>query len=318
MLKALKFCQGAVAKKDFLPALTNFVIERGTIRSFNGVLALCSPLPFDIACKPKADTLIKAIANCTETVQLALTPAGRLSVKSGKFKAFIDCVQGDTVHALPQGAIVNFDGDLLMKGLRVAAPFIGSDASRPWANGVLLERGSFYATNNVMLVQYWLGFDLGKPINIPRETVAEMLRIGEPPIYAQVSEGSITFHYEGERWLRTQTYDVNGWPDIDKILDKPSVQQPIEKGLFEALSVVKSFVDKQGVILFEHEGITTHLDDSEGASFGVAGLVAEGKYNIEMLAILEKSVQTIDWTLYPKPALFSGERLRGAIVGMRK
>jgi DNA polymerase III sliding clamp (beta) subunit (PCNA family) len=318
MLKALKFCQGAVAKKDFLPALTNFVIEYGRIRSFNGVLALCSPIPFDIACKPAATTLIKAIANCEDTVQLSLTKAGRLSIKSGKFKAFVDCIQGDTVHAVPEGLIVNFDGVTFLKGLKTVAPFIGSDASRPWANGVLFERNSFYATNNVMLVQYWLGFDFGSALNVPREAVQEMLRIGEPPTYAQVAQGSITFHYEGDRWLRTQLFDTKGWPNIDAVLDKASTQQPIQEGLFKALSVVKPFVDKAGVILFEDEGITTHTDETEGASYGVQGLKADGKYNIAMLEILEGSAVTIDWSLYPKPALFCGENLRGAIVGMKK
>ena len=104
MLTELKFVQGAVAKKDFIPSLTHFIIEDGTVRGYNGMLALCSPLPFDIACKPKADSLVKAIANCAETVQLSLTPAGRLSIKSGKFKAFIDCIPDETTpHVQPEG-----------------------------------------------------------------------------------------------------------------------------------------------------------------------------------------------------------------------
>ena len=44
MLKALKFVQGAVSKKDLVPALTHFRIENGTVRSYNGMLALCTPI----------------------------------------------------------------------------------------------------------------------------------------------------------------------------------------------------------------------------------------------------------------------------------
>ena len=54
MLKELKFVQGAVSSKDFIPALTHFRIENGTVRSFNGLLALCSPIALDIDCTPKA------------------------------------------------------------------------------------------------------------------------------------------------------------------------------------------------------------------------------------------------------------------------
>lgn len=88
MLKELKFVQGAVAKKDLLPAMTHFAIEGGHVRSYNGTLALSSPIPFDIDCKPKAGPLVQAIANCNDTVTLSMTPAGKLRIQSGKFWAF--------------------------------------------------------------------------------------------------------------------------------------------------------------------------------------------------------------------------------------
>ena len=73
MLNELKFVQGSVAKKDFLPALTHFAIADGKVRGYNGSIALCSPIPFDIVCNPKAEPLVRAIANCSDTVALALT-----------------------------------------------------------------------------------------------------------------------------------------------------------------------------------------------------------------------------------------------------
>lgn len=318
MLKALKFVSGSVAKKDFVGALTHFVIENGRVRGFNGVLALSSPIPFDIACKPKADTLIKAISMCNDTVQLAMTKAGRLSVKSAGFKAYVDCIEGDTPHALPEGAIVNFDGEALLLGLHAVAPFIGNDASRRWANGVLIEKQSLFATNNVMLVQYWLGVDFPSVVNLPRDAVKEMLRINEPPLYAQLSEGNITFHYEGERWLRTQLYDHTGWPDLGRVLDKPSQQRPIEEGLFAALDAVKPFVNKQGLIIFRQQCICTSDDETDGAEHDVPDLIGvEGRYNIQMLELLKDTAKTIDWSTYPAPCLFMNDRLRGAIIGMK-
>lgn len=319
MLKSLKFVQGSVAKKDFLPALTHFVIELGRVRGFNGVLALCSPIPFDIACRPKADTLIKAIANCDETVQLSLTPAGRLSVKAGKFKTFIDCVQEDTPHPLPEGEFIKFDGAGLLTGLKMVEPFIGNDASRRWAMGVLIKEGSLFATNNVMLVQYWVGELFNRVVNIPAVAVKEIIRINEAPIYAQLAEGSITFHYEGNRWLRTQLYDTDAWPNVAAILDHPSLQQPIQEDLFAALEVIKPFVDKMGTVIFQDTRVTTHLDETEGASFEVPELSAyNGKYHIHHLELLKGAAQTIDWSTYPKPVMFQGGRLRGALIGMRK
>jgi hypothetical protein len=317
MLKSLKFVQGSVAKKDFLPALTHFVIEFGKVRGFNGVLALCSPIPFDIACRPKADDLIKAIAVCDDTIQLNMTANGRLLVKSGKFKMHVNCVMEESPHPLPEGQFIQFDGVALLAGLKAVEPFIGSDASRRWANGVLLRDGSLFATNNVMLVQYWVGTVFPSVVNIPAVAVKEMIRINEPPLYAQLAEGSITFHYEGDRWLRTQLYDTDSWPNLAKVLDRPSVQQPIEEGFFEALDVIKPFVGKLGTVIFREGQLTTHTEDSEGAQFDIADFIAEGRYNIAHLELLKGSAKTIDWTGYPGPCMFQNGMLRGAIIGVR-
>lgn len=317
MLSSLKFCQGAISKKDFVPSLKHFVIEYGQIRSFNGTLALSSPIPFNIACKPRADTLIKAISNCDETVQLALTPAGRLSVKSGSFKAFIDCVQEETPHATPEGEIVHFDGDALLAGLKEVAPFIGDDASRRWANGVLFEKQCLLATNNVTLVQYWVGFDFPCVVNIPREAVKEMLRINEGPTFAQVTEHSITFHYTGDRWLRTQLFDATSWPDIGRILDIPSEQKPINTAIFAGIDVIKPFVDQMGSVFFMDGRMATHKEENEGASFDLE-MPYTGCFNVKMLELLKDTVKTIDWSKAPAPCQFQGDRLRGAIIGMKR
>lgn len=317
MLKSLKFVQGSVAKKDFVPSLSHFRIEGGTVRGYNGMMALCSPIPFDIACAPKGEPMVKAISNCSETVQLAMTPAGRLSIRSGKFKAFVDCVDGDTPHVQPEGEHVVIEGAALLQAFKTVAPFIGDDASRSWSNGVLLLGQSAFATNNITLVEYWTGTTVPRPLNIPRAAVREMLRINEVPESAQLSDTSITFHYSNNRWLRTQLFETQ-WPDLSKVLNKESNPQPLDERLFEALSNLKPFSDKMGRILFRGDGkIATHDDESEGAAYELEGFNHTGVYQIDMLGLLEGNVKSIDWSLYPAPCMFFGDRLRGAIVGMR-
>lgn len=317
MLISLKFCAGSIAKKDFVIDLKHFAIRDGFIRGFNGTLALGSPIPFNIDCHPNAEQLIKAVSKCNDTIQLSLTKAGRLSVKSAGFKAFIDCVQGETNHVEPEGEFVEFDGELLLKGIQACAPFIGSDASRPWANGVLIKGQSIFATNNVMLVEYWLGSTFPITVNIPRAAVREMQRIGEAPVNAQVTTNSITFHYSGDRWLRTQLFATE-WPDLSKVLDRPSEQVPVDERIFEGLESVKSFVDKMGTIYLFQDELRTHMDEQEGAGFAMDGFGHEGKYNIDMLNLLKDTAVTIDWSTYPSPCMFLGERIRGAIIGMRR
>lgn len=317
MLKSLKFVQGAVSKKDFLPALTHFRIENGTVRSYNGVLGLCSPIPLNINCTPKAETLVKAIGHCDETVSLSITATGRLSVRSGSFKALIDCVTHDTPHVTPEGDMVEINGASLLKALEVIQPFIGDDASRPWSNGVLFKGQSCFATNNVTLVEYWTGTPFPRVCNVPRACVKEMLRIGEVPTGAQFGENNVTFHYPEGRWLRTQLFETS-WPDLDPILNRqPVAMGPLDSRLFEGLVKMKPFVDKLGRIYIRGGIVSTNQNSEEGAEFIIPGMDTEGLFNIEMLQLLEGVATSVDFASYPSPCLFYGENLRGAIVGMR-
>ena len=134
MLKELKFVQGAVGKKEFIPAITHFCIENGHVRAYNGTIALSSPIACDLNCKPKAVPMVQAIGKCNETISLSMTPAGRLSIKSGSFKAFIECIEESQAHVTPEGEEIFFDGEILLAGLKTVQDFIGNDASRPWGD----------------------------------------------------------------------------------------------------------------------------------------------------------------------------------------
>lgn len=316
MLRELKFVMGAVAKKDFIPAMSHFAIEGGRVRSFNGTLALCSPIPFDIDCTPKADTLIRAISNCTDTVTLSMTPAGKLRVQSGKFKAFVDCVHDQTPHVEPEGERVDFDGAALLQAFKTVASFIGDDASRPWTNGVLLRGQSAFATNNVMLVEYWVGAAFPIVVNVPRAAIKEMIRINEAPTYAQVTANSLTFHYSDGRWVRTQLFSAE-WPDLSKVLDRACNATPIDERIFEAVDTIKPFADKMGRVFIKNGVLSTSPELSEGAVYEVPELEFEGVYSIEMVKLLKGVAKQIDFTAYPNPCIFYGDKIRGAIIGMR-
>ena len=316
MLKELKFVQGAVAKKDFLPAMTHFAIEGGTVRAYNGMLALSSPIPFDIDCKPKAGPLVQAIGNCNDTVTLSMTPAGKLRIQSGKFRAYIDCVNGETPHVMPEGDDVQIDGEAVLQAFKTIMPFVGDDASRPWANGILLRGQSAFATNNVCLVEYWIGSEMPLTINVPRVAIREMIRINEPPTHAQVTQNSITFHFTDGRWVRSQLLSSD-WPDLSKVLDRPAQPIAMDERIFEGLETIKPFADKMGRVFIKESTLLTHIDAAEGASFDVPGFNFEGVYQIEMLKLLNGVAKQIDFSSYPDPCIFYGDRLRGAIVGMR-
>lgn len=316
MLKELKFVMGGVSRKDLVPAMKHFAIEAGKVRSYNGTIAICSPIPFHIDCYPRAETLFKAIANCDETVTLTMTPAGRLSVKSGTFKALVNCVEKSEVHIEPDGDIVECDGAALLTAFKVLSPFVGDDASRPWANGILLRNGSAFATCNVILCEYWLGVELPHVVNIPDAAVREVVRVGEAPSHLQLSANSITFHYSDGRWIRTQLFSTE-WPDLSPILDKECAATDIDSRLFDALPKLKPFMDKSGRVIFESCVAKTHIEDEEGGLVEIPNSTMQGVYALEMFSLLKGVATHADFSTYPSPCLFFGDRIRGAIIGRK-
>lgn len=318
MLKELKFVQGAVARKEIIPTLSHFRIENGTVRSFNGNLALCSPIELDLNCSPKAVPFIKAIQNCTDTVTMVMTTAGRLNIKSGAFKAFIECtdMEINTPHVIPEGEEFDINGEELLAALKALNPFVGNDASRPWSTGILLKGQSAFATNNVTLVEYWVGSTFPITCNIPKAAIREIVRINEPPKRAQMTENSISFHYDDGSWIRSALLAVD-WPDVAKLLDSPANPTPLDERIFEALEAIKPFVDKFERVYINKGTLGTTLVEGEGASFEIPDFPYEGVYQLSILNLLRNVATKVDFSTYPKPCLFYGERLRGALMGMR-
>lgn len=317
MLDDLKFVQGAVAKKDYMPALTHFHIAGGRIKGYNGSLALCSPIDLDLDVRPKALPFARAIQTCRDTVQLNMTPKGRLAVRSGAFKAYIECTEDPFPEVEPEGQKIEIDGELLLKVMTTLEPFVAEDASRPWARGVLLRGTQAVATNNVVLVEYNLGTPFPVEVNVPHTAIKELLRIKLPPVAIRVCQDNLTFQFEGGRWLRAQTYSTQ-WPDYQRILegaDNPMVPPP--PALFQALEDLMPFADKLERVYFHSEGVgTAPAGCEEGAFIKVPDLKAEGCYNGRYLLSLSNTIKTVDLTAYPKPSRFSGDGVRGAIIGM--
>ena len=199
MLADLKFVAGAISRKDLVQSLSHFRIEKGTVRGFNGTIGLCSPINLDLDITPKAEQFIKAVQTCEDTIALHVTNSGKLSLKSGKFKALIECIEKESFPEIfPQGEFVKVEPGFLATIKRLAA-FISDDASRNWSRGILFKGQSAFATNNIVLAESWLGYDFPVTVNIPKTAINELLRINEEPVSLQMTENRISFHFEGDR-----------------------------------------------------------------------------------------------------------------------
>lgn len=310
ILKALKFIQGGVCKKENLPYQSHVLIESGKIRSFNGNVALCSPIQIDINCQPKAHPFIKVISECKDIPQISLAKNGKLDIKSGKLRVKIDCLSETMPYIVPSGTMYECDGELLLKAIKKLISFVTRDNKRQWARGMLFSQGSIFATCNVVLVQYWTNSIFAKDINIPLHCLEEIVRINEAPKRVQISDTSVTFHYEDGRWLNSSLIS-DKWPDVVEMLNAESNPKPVHPELWDALKAVKSFAIANRVDF--HTGkITTGEVDSE---YELDGFDSIGSWGASFLLSLEDLITVIDFSKYPKPAMFYGDNLRGVIIG---
>lgn len=318
MLAELKFVQGAVAKKDFVPALTHFAIRNKKIMGYNGQIAICSPINLALEATPQAKTFIKAIQACGESIHFNVTPTNKLSIKSGKFKAFVQCVDNETYPTVePSGQDLHTPPDF-MDAITKLAPFVAEDASKPWSRGILFRGKSAFATNNIILVEYWLGEQFPFEVNIPAEAIDELLRIGEQPEKLMVDENSISFIYSGGRWLKTTLYSTE-WPNVQRLFESANFKDlaPFPPSFFTMLKGLAPFVDKIDSVFFLPNEATTTLQEGEGASVDIEGVTWGGKYGLEHLLMLEPVAKKINFHGYPQPCPFVGEHVRGLIVGMK-
>lgn len=322
MLRELKFIVGAVAKKDYVPALTHIKIKNGWAQGFNGELSSACRIALDLDVMPLAPRMIEAIAACKDTVALTMTPAGKLSVKSGSFKSFVPCMEATDealqTFPLPEGERQPVDEQFL-EMLKALQPFMSDDASRPWAQGIMLDKNFAFATNNVMLAQYWHGIDVPVKVTIPALAVNEIIKLKETPTHIQSTDNSVTVWFGPEKWMRTQLVE-NGFPEqVYDIMESPGQEGiPIEQlvGFHEALETLKRFVDETGSVHFLDGVIATTKEAEDGTHIEVPGVPQGPSFNIKYLLLLADA-RAIDFTPFPAPCRFWGKnrRLRGIFTG---
>jgi hypothetical protein len=317
--KALKFVIGAVARKDFVEELCHVSIKNGRAIAYDGMLSMSTPIDIGLEVMPHARMFLKALQACKGAIAMHVTPTGNLIVKSGNFKATVKCLdkENPTPQPLPEGEIFELT-PLLLESIRTLAPLMAIDASRPWARGLCICGNSTFATNNIVLAEHWHGSNFPREIIIPADAVNELLRVGETPTHAQITENSASFHFPGDRWIRTTLVDGQ-WPHelVMKLLDKGGNPVDVPQELFTEITRLKAFVDgvDQGIRIYEDHIRTNASEDTEGArvDFDLPG--GAGHFNIQQFLTLEGIVKKIDFSMYPNPCYWVGGKARGVIIG---
>lgn len=320
MLDALKFVARGVARRDYVPGLTHFRIKDGRCTGTNGVLSLSCPVEIGFDAAPHAVRFIKTLRECEDVISMTMQGTDIL-VRSGKFRHVVPCLPIDSVDPVsPEGQFYSPSAPIL-DAFRALKPFVGVDASKPWAMGILLCQSSAFATNNICVAECWLGDPFPVVCNVPDIAVDEVLNAGDDISQLQISDRAITFHYPDGRWVKTPLLSLE-WPNIPGLIGQiwqDAQLAAIPPGTREACLKLGNFCEPHKEHLFfrpfEISTTAKGIDDG-GAVVEVNGLPDSGCYHVAHINKLLAIATHADFTRFPDAVPFMGGMLRGAMLGV--
>jgi len=320
LLTALEFCS-CVSEKLGASYETHIGLKNNWAIAFNGIVAAGSPILEDINCYPHNLLLIEALSKCDENFSLTQLDNGRLSIKSGKFKAVVPCLDPVLMQeAIPDPMIVGIDNKF-KDAVEAVGVLASENAQHVLTASVLMNGSSVISTNRVMLLEYWHGLDLPPNIPLPKQFVAALVKQKKNLTGFGFSNNSATFYFEDQCWLKTQLYS-DEWPDVSKILNREANLWTIDPNFFNALAAVTPF-SEDGNVYSDTNLLMSHADHGIGAEHECNGIPKGFVYPIKQLIIMKPHVKRIDYMASGVHdssycLVFYGDNLRGVISGRQR
>lgn len=319
LLDALQFCS-VVSEKVGTPYETHIGLCNNWAVAFNGIIAAGAPIKEDIYCHPHTLLFIEALSKCDENYSLTQLDNGRLSVKSGKFKALIPCLDPALMQeAIPDPQIVGITNKF-KEAIEAVGVLANENAQHVLTASVLINGATVISTNRLMLFEAWHGLDLPPNVPLPKQFVAALVNQKKNLTGFGFSNNSATFYYEDGCWLRTQLYS-DSWPDVSKILERPANLWSIDPNFFKALEAIIPF-SEDGNIYSDTNLLMSHADN-QGASYECNGIPKGFVYPAKQLMMMKGHVNKIDYMAQGTAngsycLVFYGDTMRGIISGRER
>jgi DNA polymerase III sliding clamp (beta) subunit (PCNA family) len=321
LTQRLRIVRRATHENAMLPALKAIHVYDGRMQSTDGRITI------DVECAAlvgmnftvNGTKFVKAIEACNGAPDKLEVKEGTLIIKKGSFRAKLPLLDP---QAFPLSVLSSPASLPLVSSFRVILdalkPFIGKDASRLWACGILFKENKAYATNNTVVARAEYKFSSAlEPFNLPGFTVDELLLIEQEPMNIIQDDGHVTFVYDSF-WVRSQTFS-NAWPDIDKMIPEVKKLPEVPAGLKDAVDKIVDFcpdADFQCVVFDENFVKTTEGEIS--AEVGGFSL-PKGRYRAVVLQNVLAHAINADFSFYPNAIPFKTDNgLSGVFVGVRQ
>lgn len=319
LLAALEFCSAASEKVGAVYE-THVGLRNNWAIAFNGIVAAGSPIEQELYCYAHTLSFVEALSKCDENFSLTQLDNGRLSVKSGKFKAIVPCLDPQLMqNAFPDPQIVGITNKF-KEAVEAVGVIASENAQHVLTASVLMNGATVISTNRVMVLEAWHGLDLPPDVPLPKEFVTALTKTKKELSGFGFSSNSVTFYFADGCWLKTQQY-ADSWPNMNRILSLKGNLWNIDPNFYKALDAVEPF-SEDGNVYFDTGLLMSHPDNT-GASYECSGLPKGVVYSIKQLKIIKPYAKRIDFMANgihnsSYCLVFEGDTVRGIISGRQK
>lgn len=312
LLDALKFA--SIATHDIgEPYATHFYIGGGWAVGFDGTVMAAQPVADDLLACPHAGHLMKALERSGGAVSLTQLEGGRLAVKGERLRVVVECLDPSTFPLLPpdptQGPI---DDATFRAGLNAVAVLASDNAPTVLVASVLVTPTSYVATDRHLMLEFWHG--VGFPtLVLPKTFVTALSKINRKIIGMGVSSASVTVHFEGGSFLRSQLYS-EPWPESWPAVFDPEAYQharPLPASYWEAFDAVKPF-SGDGYLYHAPGKLCSHSADGVGAEYPVEGIVPGPAVQIKRMELCRPLFD--GYAFNGDRVYMFGKSIRGAMI----
>lgn len=280
-----------------------------------------------VECCPHSKTLVAALERCEGDITFTLDGAV-LTVKSGRVRVPVPCLDAAALADLGPDSRQGDTGPALALALGQAASVVLETAENPMCRAVFMGPHTVEGIHDSKaMIQIWHAVAPLPMIALPKESALNVSKHPSKLVALGVSNGSATFWFEDNSYLRTCLYDVKR-PDFDKIIDckvnRPA--SPIDGAFFEAIKTVLPF-SKVGLDDGYNEAVTfedgkvwagVHAHD-DVASFEYPCEPMQGaSMNGNYILMFEKLASEIVYDDFERKLYMTGGNMRAVIMGMRR
>jgi len=305
LVLALRWIMNAQKSGDNLASYQSHCqIGNGWAVAFDGAVAAGHRVNVDWFACPQSARFLAALERSTEGLSLVVDEYA-ITVKSGRLTVRVPCVDVLPEIAQPGPKAIGC-GDELLAALRKVLPVCKESATTVLESSIEIANGMATATNRVALLQAWHGLDIPKMV-LPRAAAAILLK-QDGLTGIEPGDGSATFWFSPDKWLRFNLYDPTAYPDVSRIFNVQDNPQPLPEGFREGVEALLPHVGDDGLLkLGKFMGVN---DDAARYNLVIEKDVA---VKAELIKLVANIADRADFAAGGK-IIFYGDGLRGALV----